>query len=89
MSYGALSGSLPEISADSLMGLRWVTAFRLASWQAAEPELARHDTADVTAYAAAGRLDIAVQEHVPLANAARAHELLEDRARIGRVLLIP
>jgi NADPH:quinone reductase len=87
--YGALTGELPAIPAPSLVGLRWVTGFRLAAWRSARPDLARQDIADVAAYAAAGQFSVAVHATVPLAEAVKAHELLEDRSRTGRVLLVP
>jgi NADPH:quinone reductase len=87
--YGALTGELPAIPASSLVGLRWVTGFRLATWRSARPDLARQDIVDVAAYAAAGRFSVAVHATVPLAEAPKAHELLEDRSRTGRVLLVP
>ncbi|MGQ4516818.1 zinc-binding dehydrogenase [Streptomyces sp. DW26H14] len=55
----------------------------------ARPEQARQDVADVTALAADGTLTMHVHARVPLAEAARAHRPLEDRAHLGRVLLIP
>lgn len=87
--YGALTGELAAIPAPSLVGLRWVTGFRLATWRSAHPDLARQDIADVTEYAAACRFGVAVHATVPLADASKAHELLEDRSRTGRVLLAP
>jgi NADPH2:quinone reductase len=87
--FGALTGSVPAVPAASLLGLRWITGFRLVAWRAARPDLARQDLADVAELAAAGRLRAAVQATVPLADAAKAHELLEDRSRLGRVLLVP
>jgi NADPH:quinone reductase len=87
--YGAESGELPVVPAVGLLGLRSITGFGLLAWRAARPELARQDIADVTAHAAAGRLKVAVSAMVPLAEAAKAHELLEDRSRVGRILLVP
>jgi NADPH:quinone reductase len=45
--------------------------------------------AEVAGFAAAGQLRVVAQETLPLADAAKAHALLEDRSRLGRVLLVP
>lgn len=87
--YGAASGELPALSAGSLLPLHTVTAFGLLAWRAARPEAARREMTEVAGYAAAGQLRVAVQETLPLTEAVKAHELLEDRNRLGRVLLVP
>jgi NADPH:quinone reductase len=87
--YGAGSGELPALPATKLYALKSVTGFALLAWRAARPELARRDIEEVIGHAAAGRLQVAVQATVPLAEVAKAHELLEDRNRLGRVLLVP
>jgi NADPH2:quinone reductase len=87
--YGALSGGLPSIPAAGVLGLRYVTGFGLVGWRAARPALARRDIADAAARVGAGQLRVAVSGTVPLAAASKAHELLEDRTRVGRVLIVP
>lgn len=87
--YGAASGALPEIPARRLLPLHSVAAFGLLAWRTARPEQARLEMAEVTEHATAGRLDVAVEATFPLADAARAHALLEDRNRLGRVMLVP
>jgi NADPH2:quinone reductase len=44
---------------------------------------------DLFRWMAEGRLQVRVGERLPLAEARRAHELLEGRATTGKVLLIP
>jgi NADPH2:quinone reductase len=87
--YGAASGELPVIPVPSLYGMLSVTGFGIMAWRAARPAEARREMAEVAEHAAAGRLRAVVQAMLPLAEAARAHELLEDRGRLGRVLLVP
>ncbi|HEX3812582.1 MAG TPA: zinc-binding dehydrogenase [Mycobacteriales bacterium] len=87
--YGAASGELPEVPVQSLFGLKSVTGFSLLGWRTARPGPAREEMEEVTEHAVAGRLRVSVQATVPLTEAARAHELLADRTRQGRVLLIP
>jgi len=87
--YGAAGGELMDVPARSLYGLKSITGFGLLAWRAARPDEARRDITEVTEHAAAGRLEVAVQATLPLAEAARAHTVLEDRDRLGRVLLVP
>lgn len=72
------------VPAEHLYALRSVASFSLLAWRAA-----RHEMDELADHAAAGRLEVAVQASVPLAEAASAHALLEDRTRLGRVLLTP
>lgn len=86
--YGAASGELPDLPAW-LPALRTVSGFGLLAWRAARPEQARQEMIELAGLAAAGRVRASVQATLPLEQAARAHELLEDRDRMGRVLLVP
>jgi NADPH:quinone reductase-like Zn-dependent oxidoreductase len=88
--YGAGSNTMPILPGDKVVGgMRTVSSFSFMGWRAARPDAARAEVADLLGYAAAGRLHVAVQATVPLADAAEAHRLLADRARVGRVLLVP
>jgi NADPH2:quinone reductase len=87
--YGAASGELPELPVSRVLSLRSVSGFGLLAWRAARPEQARREMTELAGLAAAGRLRATVQATLPLEDAARAHALLEDRTRSGRVLLVP
>jgi NADPH2:quinone reductase len=87
--YGAASGELPELPVARVLSLRSVSGFGLLAWRAARPDQARLEMTELAGLAAAGRLRAAVQATLPLEEAARAHALLEDRSRVGRVLLVP
>jgi NADPH2:quinone reductase len=89
VTYGAVGGKLPTVSAHSLFALKWVTGFSMLAWRRARPERARADMADVARYRADGRLRVAIAERVPLAEVVRAHEILDARANLGRVVLMP
>jgi NADPH2:quinone reductase len=86
--YGAASGELPELPAW-VPALRSVSGFGLLAWREARPDQARQEMTEVAGLAAAGRLRTGVQATLPLEEAAQAHALLEDRGRLGRVLLVP
>lgn len=86
--YGAASGQLPQLP-TWVPALRTVSGFGLMAWREARPEQARQEVTELAGLAADGRLRAFVQATLPLEQAARAHELLEDRDRVGRVLLVP
>ncbi|MFC4532539.1 quinone oxidoreductase family protein [Sphaerisporangium dianthi] len=87
--YGAASGELSQISVGSLFALRSVTGFSLLAWRAADPAGAREEMDEVAGHFAAGRLRATVHARLPLAEAATAHRLLEERSHRGRILLLP
>ncbi|MCA1224350.1 quinone oxidoreductase family protein [Streptomyces sp. 8L] len=90
VTYGVASGQPGALPVMSVVGgLKSLAGYGLLALRSARPEQARQDVADVTALAADGTLTTHVHARVPLAEAARAHRLLEDRAHLGRVLLIP
>ncbi|MFB9909560.1 quinone oxidoreductase family protein [Allokutzneria oryzae] len=87
--YGAASGEIPDIPATSLFGLKYVAGFSLLAWRTARPEQARQEMTELSEHVREGRLRAALHSTFPLADAAKAHQLLEDRGQLGRVLLIP
>ncbi|MFD8384880.1 zinc-binding alcohol dehydrogenase family protein [Streptomyces sp. NPDC059679] len=87
--YGAASGDLGEVGVMALVALKQVAGFSLLAWRAARPELAREDMAEVAEHFAAGRLRTVVHAQFPLAEAAAAHRMIEERAQLGRVLMVP
>lgn len=87
--YGMAGGDRIDVPAMSLYALRSITGFSILGWRQARPEQARQDMADVGEHAAAGRLRTAVHATFPLAEVAKAHQALDDRAQLGRVLVEP
>ncbi|EXG81577.1 quinone oxidoreductase family protein [Cryptosporangium arvum] len=87
--YGAAGGELTSVPVTSLFGLRAVLGFSYLAWRAAAPAQARDVIAELTRDARAGRLRAAVHARLPLADAAAAHRILDDRVQHGRVLLVP
>ncbi len=86
--YGAAAGDLTSVPVTSLFPLKTVSGFSLLAWRAAAPERARADLAELTGLFETGQLH-ATGTTLPLAEAVQAHRLLEDRAVIGRLLLVP
>ncbi len=87
--YGVASSDFVDIPVTSLFALRSVVGFALLAWRAADPKQARADMAEVAEHMAAGRLRTALHAQLPLADVVEAHRILDARANLGRVLLIP
>jgi NADPH:quinone reductase len=86
--FGASAGELGSVPVRSLFMLKSVTGFSLLAWRSIDEAQARADIAEVTALLLAGELHAATTT-LPLAGIARAHQLLEDRAIPGRIVLVP
>jgi NADPH2:quinone reductase len=87
--FGAASGELSSVPVTQLFALRQVVGYSLLAWRAARPEQARRDIEECAEHFAAGRLRTAVHATLPLADAAMAHRMLEERSQLGRILLVP
>jgi NADPH:quinone reductase len=87
--YGVAGGEYTAVPVESLYGIRSVVGFSLLAWRAARPEQARTEMAELTEHFAAGRLRTTVHTRLPLERAAEAHRILDARAQLGRVLLVP
>jgi len=89
--YGSAGGgrTVPAISALALLGLRSVIGFNLSAWRQAAPERYRVRLAELTEQLLSGRVRAEVHARFGLADAGRAHSVLEARAQQGRVVLIP
>ena len=87
--YGASAGDLTNVPVRSVFGLKTVTGFSLLAWRAADPERARADIAELTGLFGTGRLRAAAETTLPLAEVVQAHRLLEERAVLGRLILVP
>ena len=87
--YGAASGVVPTIPFSGAFALRTVSGFGLLPWRGASPDRARQEMTELAALAADGRLRTSVHATFPLAGVAQAHSALEDRNRLGRVMLVP
>jgi NADPH:quinone reductase len=86
--FGASAGDLTSVPVTSLFGLRTVSGFSLLAWHAANPVQARADIAELTELFGTGMLR-AVTQALPLAEVVQAHRLLEERAVVGRLVLVP
>ncbi len=87
--YGVAGGQMTELPVATVFGLKSVAGFSLMAWRAADPKQARAEMDEVAGYALDGRLRTAVHARLPLAEAAEAHRILDGRAQLGRILLLP
>jgi len=86
--YGA-ADDLVDVPARSLYELRSVTGFSLMAWQRSRPAEFAAAIAELTELLADGRLRYTVHTRLPLAEAVEAHRILDARAQLGRILLVP
>ena len=79
-----------RLSALKLFGAsQGVVGYNVTSWRDARPEVYRHDLAAVMALIGAGQLDPQVGATFPLADAAKAQELLQSTGVAGKIVLKP
>jgi NADPH2:quinone reductase len=90
VTFGNASGPVEPVAPLTLMqkGSLFLTRPTLRHYVATTGEL-RARAAEVLGAVARGTLDVRIGARVPLAEAARAHEMLEARATTGKVLLVP
>ncbi|MFF2526419.1 quinone oxidoreductase family protein [Streptomyces liangshanensis] len=89
--YGASGGDTeqPAIPALSLMGMRQVMGFSMPTLLGSRPAEAEDGVRLLLGFVRDGSVRPVIHARVPLAEAARAHDLLEERRSMGRVVLVP
>jgi NADPH2:quinone reductase len=87
VTYGAVGGALPVVPVHKLVALKSVVGVSTLAWRAACPEQAIGDLREIAELWGAGRLRTAVHATFPLTATARAHEVLDSRANLGRVIV--
>ncbi|MFE2747512.1 zinc-binding alcohol dehydrogenase family protein [Streptomyces scopuliridis] len=89
--YGASGGDSeqPAIPLMDLMGMRHVTGFSMATMLSGRPALVEEGVRLLVRLVTDGSVRPVIHERVPLDEAARAHDLLEQRVSMGRVVLVP
>ncbi|CAM5582458.1 zinc-binding dehydrogenase [Streptomyces tanashiensis] len=88
--YGSAGGGLgiPAVSPMELIGMRFLTGFALSAWRNARPERYRADHDALTAHLLAGTVRQTVHATLPLEDVGKAHEIVESRAELGRIVLL-
>ncbi|MEU2787966.1 zinc-binding dehydrogenase [Streptomyces sp. NPDC007100] len=85
--FNSGGGTVPAF--DLLAGSKTITGLTMARFAATRRELYDRHGAELWEHFFAGRLRAAVHAEIPLAEAARAHEIIEARANLGKVVLRP
>ncbi|MFI8993425.1 zinc-binding alcohol dehydrogenase family protein [Streptomyces sp. NPDC053542] len=85
--FNSGGGTVPAY--ELLAGAKTITGMTMRHFSARNPELYARHGAELWALARDGRLRPAVHAELPLAEAARAHALIEARTNLGKVVLIP
>ena len=88
VNFGNASGPAEPISPLELAPSLYLTRPSLFHYIATRDELLGR-TADLFGWMTDGCLDVRIGERVPMAEARRAHELLEGRQTTGKVVLMP
>ncbi|MGW4365972.1 quinone oxidoreductase family protein [Nocardia takedensis] len=87
VAYGSDTGAIAL--ADLLDGPRAVLGFDAAHLARDTPDVHEHLRQELWQYFASGQVVPTVHAEYPLADAARAHEVLAARANLGKIVLIP
>ncbi|WP_433682896.1 quinone oxidoreductase family protein [Nocardia sp. CA-119907] len=74
---------------DLLVGAKSVIGFQMARIARNSPDLYEHWRQELWQYFASGQLRPAVHAEFPLEAVAEAHAVIENRANLGKVILIP
>jgi NADPH2:quinone reductase len=94
--YGYASGTFGHLSAEEQAALFYqpvlnqvVTGFNIGLWFGLRPVQAVEALGELIGHVASGAVKVQIGEIIPLADAARAHRMLEARATTGKVVLKP
>lgn len=87
--YGAMGGALPTVPVTALVTGKQVAGFSVRAFQAARPAEAARDIADAVALWRGGAVRSVVHTRYALEDVAKAHEEIEARGNLGRIVLIP
>lgn len=85
--FNSGGGTVPAY--ELLAGSKTITGLTMRRFTTVHRELYERHRAQLWELAAAGRLRAAVHAELPLAEAAKAHEIIEARANLGKVVLRP
>ncbi len=86
--FGNTSGSTGTVEAKQLhASCRSVLGFSLGTTRKERPEILQDTAAGVLQYMTTGQLDIKVGKKLPLRHAREAHQLMESRKSVGKIIL--
>ncbi|MFJ6015067.1 zinc-binding alcohol dehydrogenase family protein [Streptomyces sp. NPDC092952] len=85
--FNSGGGTVPAF--DLLAGSKTITGLTMARFANTQRELYDQHGEELWKLTLSGRLRPAVHAQIPLTDAARAHEIIEARANLGKVVLLP
>ncbi|MEV6675002.1 NADPH:quinone oxidoreductase family protein [Streptomyces sp. NPDC051162] len=87
--YGSASGNIQPIHPLALSRMKTVAGFALYAMLYNKPEAIAAGQRELLDMIGSGKVRPIVHERLPLEDAVKAHELMEARAQLGKVVLIP
>ncbi|MGR6316976.1 zinc-binding dehydrogenase [Micromonospora soli] len=87
--YGSASGNVPPIHPLALSRMKTVAGFALYAMIYNRPEAIAAGQRDLLDMITSGRVRPIVHSRLPLDEVVKAHELMEARTQLGKVVLIP
>ncbi|WP_328930701.1 zinc-binding dehydrogenase (plasmid) [Streptomyces sp. NBC_00190] len=87
--YGSASGDIPDLPTLALSRMKNVAGFSLYAMLYNKPEAIAEGQRHLFELISSGQVKPVVHERLPLDEAAKAHELMEARAQLGKVVLVP
>ncbi|KFZ76906.1 oxidoreductase [Amycolatopsis sp. MJM2582] len=87
--FAGASGETARASMVDLFGIKYVVGTSFDQWVTHRPEEAEAGLIKLIELVRTGKLRTAVHATLPLTDAAKAHQILENREQLGRVLLVP
>ncbi len=87
--YGSASGDIQPINPLMLSRMKTVAGFALYAMLYNRPDAIAEGQRDLLDMISSGRVRPIVHERLPLEDAVKAHEVMEARAQLGKVVLIP
>ncbi len=86
--FGAAQGA-PSVPVMRLLEMKYIVGSAFNAWWKHEPEALKKGLAELVDYVCTGRLRVGLHATLPLERAADAHRMIEERAHLGRLLLVP
>ncbi len=87
--FGAAAGPPAAVPPAALTAMNYLAGSSFPAWRMHRPEQVAANLRQLISWLAAGELGTTIRAVVPLAEAARAHALVEERAGHGRIVLVP
>jgi NADPH2:quinone reductase len=85
--FGTAAGPAPGVAPHELTSVKYVVGSNFGLWRQRRPATVEANLRELIGYVESGRLRTVIGGVFPLDGAAAAHRAVEDRARVGRIVL--